>query len=91
MKTNSKDNRADDGQEVDGTINELSMENDGEAATNNPNNSTLSQDSEAQSSSKSDIADEEFEKIFKGNLCLIKYCNCIYILQYIYLSEKQQC
>ena len=53
IKPKNKENLANDGQ--DGG--DVSKENDSEPSTNNPNTSTLSQDSEGQSSSQSEIAD----------------------------------
>ena len=79
IEPKSKEDIGDDGQDVGGQIDDVSIENDGEPSTNNPNSSTLSQDSEGQSSSKSEIADVEFEKLFKGKLFNIPYLNTISI------------
>ena len=57
-------------------------------STNNPNTSTVSQDSDAQSSSRSEIADAEFEKFFKGTLFKNNYFNCISIIHYIYKCQR---
>ena len=62
---NSKEQIVDDGQQADRRVNDDSIDQDGGAPTNNPNTLTLSQDSDAQSSSRSEIADAEFEKHFQ--------------------------
>ena len=73
LEPKNKEDIADDGQEVGGKMDDVPIENDGKPSTNNPNTSTLSQDSEEQSLSKSEIADVEFETIFKGELFHIPY------------------
>ena len=84
---NSKEQIIDDGQQADGRVNDDSIDQDGGASTNNPNTSTLSQNSDAQSSSWSEIADAEFEKIFKGTLFNMNKLTSIYIVHYLYRSQ----
>ena len=59
------------------------IDNDGQASKSNPNTSTLSQDSNAQSSSLSEISDAEFEKIFKGEINYNNVSDCMYIYYFM--------